>query len=49
MNKSTTEINKEFDDKLAKSRLKRKAIVSVFKKKAEEKKIEQIRNSILNK
>ena len=49
MNKSISEIKKEFDDKLAKSRLKRKGIVSVFKKKAEKKKIEQIRNSILYK
>lgn len=49
MQKNISELKKEMETKLLELRAKRKGIVSGFKRKLEEAKIEQIRNSILNK
>ena len=49
MSNRISEIKKEMEIKLAELRLKRKSIILRFKKKLEEAKIEQIKNSILNK
>ena len=46
---SNTDLKKDLDIKLAELRKKRKAVITNFKKKVEEAKIEQIKNSILNK
>lgn len=49
MSSKISEIKKELQIKLSEFRLKRKVIISSFKKKLEQAKIEQIKNSILNK
>jgi hypothetical protein len=49
MSNRISELKKEMETKLAELRLKRKNIIARFKKKLEEAKIEQIKNSILNK
>jgi len=49
MSSKISEIKKELQIKLSELRLKRKAIISSFKKKLEQAKIGQIKNSILNK
>ncbi len=49
MKNKISEIKKEMEIKLAELRLKRKNIVILFKKKLEEAKIEEIRNSIIDK
>jgi hypothetical protein len=49
MAKSIFEIKKETEKKFAELRVKRKGVVSNFKKKLEEIKIERIRKSILGK
>ncbi len=49
MSQSITKIKKEMEIKLAKLRLKRKSIITQFKKRIEKEKIDQIKNSILNK
>ncbi len=46
---NTSNIKKEMDSKLSALRLKRKDIISQFKKRVEQKKINQIRNLISNK
>lgn len=49
MSSKISEIKKELQIKLSELRLKRKNIVARFKKKLEEAKIEQLKNSILKK
>ncbi len=49
MNKSISEIKKEMEAELTELRLKRKNVIAQFKKKLEQEKIKQIRNSILDK
>lgn len=49
MSNRVSEIKKEMEIKLKELRLKRKNIIASFKKKLENAKIEQIKNSILNK
>lgn len=49
MNQSITKIKKEMEIKLAELRLKRKSIITQFKKRIEKEKIDQIKNSILSK
>jgi hypothetical protein len=49
MSNKISEIKKELDIKLSELRLKRKAIIINFKKKLEEVKVEQIKNSISSK
>jgi len=49
MIKKISEIKKEMEIKLSELRMKRKNVITKFKKKLEEAKIEQIRNSILEK
>lgn len=49
MSNSLSENKKEIENKLSELRLKRKVIVSRFKKKLEEVKIEKIKNDILRK
>ncbi len=49
MSNRISEIKKEMEIKLAELRLKRKNIIASFKKRLEEEKIKQIRNSILGK
>lgn len=49
MSNRISEIKKEMETRLTELRLKRKNIIAKFKKKLEEAKIEQIRNSILGK
>ena len=44
-----SEIKKEMEMKLSELRFKRKNIIAQFKKKLEEAKIEQIKNSLLKK
>ncbi len=46
---SNTDLKKDLQTKLSELRKKRKTVIANFKKKVEESKIEQIRNSILNK
>lgn len=49
MPKQIYEIKKEMELKLAELHLKRKNIITQFKKRIEKVKIDQIKNSILNK
>lgn len=49
MSNSISELKKEMETKLCELRLKRKNIITRFKKKLEEAKIKQIKSSILNK
>jgi len=49
MSQSITKIKKEMEIKFTDLRLKRKNITTKFKKKLEEEKINQIKNSILGK
>ncbi len=44
-----SEVKEKVEKKLLELRLKRKSLVGNFRKKVEETKIEQIKNSILNK
>lgn len=48
MNDGLSKIKKELESKFLELRLKRRNIISKFKKKLEEEKIKQIRNSVLN-
>ena len=47
--KNISEIKKESESKISKLQKKRKLIIGIFKKTIEEVKINQIRDSILNK
>ncbi len=49
MSDSIPNIKKNVDIKLSELRIKRKGVIFSFKKKLEEAKIDQIKNSILNK
>ncbi len=49
MSNHLSDMKKNVDIKLSELRTKRKGVVGNFKKKLEEAKIEQIKNSILNK
>lgn len=48
MTNKISEIKRNTELKLVKLRLKRKQVISQFKRKLEEEKIQQIKNSILN-
>jgi hypothetical protein len=49
MNEDIAKIKRETEAKFSELRLKRKSIATKFKKKLEEEKINQIKNSILDK
>ena len=49
MSQSIAKIKKEMEIKLTELRLKRKSIITKFKKRIEKDKIDQIKNSILSK
>ena len=49
MNHNISKIKQEMEIKLTEFRLRRKSIINQFKKRIEKEKIDQIKNSILNK